>query len=116
MAWRSITTRFPARSRHGLTAWSWPARPSTTARRVRSDTRAESAWSSPSLGGGLYADGTPFAGREHAETYLRDIFALMGINDLELVIAEGLAFGPEACAAGVQGAMDRIEAIPAQTL
>ncbi|MCZ8399007.1 NAD(P)H-dependent oxidoreductase [Achromobacter ruhlandii] len=77
---------------------------------------AESVWSSPSLGGGLYADGTPFAGREHAETYLRDIFALMGINDLELVIAEGLAFGPEACAAGVQGAMDRIEAIPAQTL
>lgn len=62
---------------------------------------------------GVFADGTPYAQREHAERYLRDIFALVGIDDLEVVVAEGLAFGPEASAASVQGALQRIEAIPA---
>jgi len=62
---------------------------------------------------GVFADGTPFAQREHAERYLRDIFSLVGIDDLEVVVAEGLAFGPEASAAAVQGAMSRIDAITA---
>ena len=62
---------------------------------------------------GVYADGAPFAHREHAERYLRDIFALVGIDDLEVVVAEGLAFGPEASAVSVQGAMNSINAIPA---
>jgi FMN-dependent NADH-azoreductase len=64
---------------------------------------------------GVFADGTPFAQREHAERYLRDIFSLIGINDLEVVVAEGLAFGPEASAAALQGAMSRIESIRATT-
>ena len=62
---------------------------------------------------GVFADGTPFAQREHAERYLRDIFSLVGIDDLEVVVAEGLAFGPEASAAAVQRAMSRIDAITA---
>lgn len=62
---------------------------------------------------GVFADGTPFAQREHAERYLRDIFSLVGIDDLEVVVAEGLAFGPDASAAAVQGAMSRIDAMPA---
>jgi FMN-dependent NADH-azoreductase len=62
---------------------------------------------------GVFASGTPFAHREHAERYLRDIFALVGIDALEVVVAEGLAFGPEASAASVQNAMNSIDAIPA---
>ncbi len=62
---------------------------------------------------GVFAEGSPFAQREHAERYLRDIFSLIGINDLEVVVAEGLAFGPDASAAAVRGAMSRIEAISA---
>jgi len=62
---------------------------------------------------GVFANGTPFAQREHAERYLRDIFSLIGIDDLEVIVAEGLAFGPEASAVAVQGAMSRIDAITA---
>lgn len=61
---------------------------------------------------GVFSDGSPLAHREHAERYLRDIFALVGIDDLEVVVAEGLAFGQEASAASVQGAINRIDAIP----
>lgn len=60
---------------------------------------------------GVFADGTPLAPREHAERYLRDIFSHIGIDDLEVVVAEGLAFGPDASAAAVQGAMNRIDAL-----
>lgn len=66
--------------------------------------------------GGVYANGAPFAHREHAERYLRDIFALVGINDLEVVVAEGLAFGPDASAASVQMAMSSIDALPAMAI
>lgn len=65
---------------------------------------------------GVFAEGTPSAHREHAERYLRDIFSLIGIDDLEVIVAEGLAFGPEASAASVQGALRRIQAIPATVL
>ncbi|MBN3080823.1 NAD(P)H-dependent oxidoreductase [Pectobacterium polaris] len=62
---------------------------------------------------GVFADGTPFAQREHAERYLRDIFSLIGINEIDVVVAEGLAFGPEASTAAVEGAMGRIDALSA---
>ncbi|MBN3215066.1 FMN-dependent NADH-azoreductase [Pectobacterium polaris] len=62
---------------------------------------------------GVFADGTPFAQREHAERYLRDIFSLIGINEIDVVVAEGLAFGPEASTAAVEGAMKRIDALSA---
>lgn len=65
---------------------------------------------------GIFSEGTPFAAREHAETYLRDIFSLIGINELEVVIAEGLAFGPDASAAAVQNAMTRIGEMSATAL
>lgn len=48
--------------------------------------------------------------------YLRDIFALVGISDLEVVVAEGLAFGPDASAASVQMAMSSIDALPAMAI
>ena len=61
---------------------------------------------------GIFSEGSPSAHREHAERYLRDIFAFIGINNLEVIVAEGLAYGPEANAAAIQGAMSRISNLP----
>jgi FMN-dependent NADH-azoreductase len=45
--------------------------------------------------GGLYAPGMPFEANDFQEKYLRAIFAFIGIADIEIVRAEGLAFGAE---------------------
>lgn len=45
--------------------------------------------------GGIYSPGAPGASLEHAETYLRGVFAFMGITNPEVIVAEGLAITPE---------------------
>lgn len=45
--------------------------------------------------GGLYGAGSPSAAAEHAETYLRTVLGFIGIKDLEVIVAEGIAQGPE---------------------
>lgn len=45
--------------------------------------------------GGLYAPGMPFEANDFQEKYLRAIFAFIGIPDVEILRAEGLALGPE---------------------
>lgn len=45
--------------------------------------------------GGFYGAGTPAAPFEHAETYLRTVFGFFGVTDLEVIVAEGIATGPE---------------------
>ena len=45
--------------------------------------------------GGFYGPGTPTAAYEHAESYLRTALGFIGITNPEVVIAEGLAVGPE---------------------
>jgi FMN-dependent NADH-azoreductase len=45
--------------------------------------------------GGLYAPGMPFEANDFQERYLRAVFAFMGIGEVEIVRAEGLALGPE---------------------
>jgi FMN-dependent NADH-azoreductase len=40
--------------------------------------------------GGFYTAG-PWVGLEHVETYLRGTFGFIGINDVEFIVAEGLA-------------------------
>jgi FMN-dependent NADH-azoreductase len=45
--------------------------------------------------GGLYAPGMPFEANDFQEKYLRAIFAFIGIEDVEIIRAEGLAFSPE---------------------
>ena len=44
--------------------------------------------------GGFYDAGSPAAGLEHLETYLRGVFGFIGIEP-EFVAADGLAIGPE---------------------
>lgn len=42
--------------------------------------------------GGVYSDGAPM---DFQETYLRAVFAFLGVTDLEFIRAEGIAMGPE---------------------
>jgi len=63
--------------------------------------------------GGFYGPGTPTASFEHAESYLRGVFGFFGITDIEVVVAEGLAVGPEVRHAGIAQAEARIAALAA---
>ena len=47
------------------------------------------------------------------ETYLRTVFGFIGITNLEVIVAEGLAFGPEPRRRAVEAALERIAALPA---
>ncbi|HKX41104.1 MAG TPA: FMN-dependent NADH-azoreductase [Burkholderiaceae bacterium] len=63
--------------------------------------------------GGYYGPGSPAAAFEHAETYLRNVFAFIGIANVDVVAAEGLGAGPDARQAGIAKARATIEALPA---
>ena len=57
--------------------------------------------------GGLYGAGAPAESMEHAETYLRGVFGFIGITDLEVIVAEGLAMGDESRTAAMAAALDK---------
>src|SRR6201981_919231 len=44
--------------------------------------------------GGLYASGMPFEANDFQEKYLRAVFAFIGIPDIAIIRAEGLALSP----------------------
>jgi FMN-dependent NADH-azoreductase len=56
--------------------------------------------------GGMYGEGSSAATMEHAETYLRGVFGFIGITDVEFIIAEGIAYGPEQRQAAHNGALE----------
>ena len=45
--------------------------------------------------GGFYGPGTPAAAYEHQESYLRTVFGFMGVSDITVIHAEGVATGAE---------------------
>jgi FMN-dependent NADH-azoreductase len=45
--------------------------------------------------GGFYGAGTPAAVGEHLETYLRWVFAFIGVTNPEFISADGIQVGPE---------------------
>jgi FMN-dependent NADH-azoreductase len=55
--------------------------------------------------GGHYGSGSPAEPMEHAETYLRGVFGFMGVTDVEFIIAEGIALGPEQRQTALAGAL-----------
>jgi FMN-dependent NADH-azoreductase len=55
--------------------------------------------------GGFYGPGTPAAVGEHVETYLRWVFAFIGVTDLEFISADGIQVGPEHREQAVAGAL-----------
>jgi FMN-dependent NADH-azoreductase len=60
--------------------------------------------------GGLYAPGMPFEANDFQEKYLRAVFAFIGIADVEIVRAEGLAFGADQRQAAIAAALAAIPA------
>ncbi|MCT2559808.1 NAD(P)H-dependent oxidoreductase [Tsuneonella sp. YG55] len=63
--------------------------------------------------GGLYGEGTPQRSIEHAERYLCDALAFIGITEPQFVIAEGLALGDEARAEALAAAHAAVRRIGA---
>ena len=45
--------------------------------------------------GGFYGPETPLAAAEHQESHLRALFGFLAIGDIEIVRAEGIAYGPD---------------------
>ncbi|PIF16733.1 MULTISPECIES: FMN-dependent NADH-azoreductase [unclassified Acidovorax] len=63
--------------------------------------------------GGVYSAGSPAAALEHQESYLIGLLAFLGVTDVTIVRAEGLALGPDAKDAAVARALKEIAAIAA---
>lgn len=61
--------------------------------------------------GGLYGPGTPSQSFEHAESYLRSVFAFLGVQNLEVVLAEGIGLGPEQREKSVTEALQQVAAL-----
>ena len=63
--------------------------------------------------GGSYAPGTPGAFLEHQEAYLRGALGFIGLADVTIVRAEGVAMGPAAREAALSAAQRDILALAA---
>ncbi|MGO9946156.1 MAG: FMN-dependent NADH-azoreductase [Steroidobacteraceae bacterium] len=63
--------------------------------------------------GNVYAAGSPAAAFEHHESYLTGVLSFIGLTDMTIVRAEGLAFGPEAKEAAMLKARANIAAMAA---
>jgi FMN-dependent NADH-azoreductase len=63
--------------------------------------------------GGVYAPGSPAAAVEHHETYLRAVLGFIGLADVTVVRAEGVALSPDARAAAIAKAQVDIAALAA---
>jgi FMN-dependent NADH-azoreductase len=63
--------------------------------------------------GNLYGPGAPAAAFEHAETYLRTVFAFIGVTRLEFVVAEGMHVSPDHRAKGLDSALQVAAALSA---
>lgn len=59
--------------------------------------------------GNVYSAGSPAAPSEHAESHLRAMLAFIGISDIEFVIAEGVALGPEQREAALESALAQVK-------
>jgi FMN-dependent NADH-azoreductase len=63
--------------------------------------------------GGIYTGDSPAAAMEHQESYLKGVLAFIGLTDVTIIRAEGLALGEEAKTASIAGAKAEIQAIAA---
>lgn len=61
--------------------------------------------------GGIYGEGSPQRAIEHAERYLTDVFAFIGVRHIEFVIAEGLKISEGHRAAALESAHDRVRTL-----
>jgi FMN-dependent NADH-azoreductase len=63
--------------------------------------------------GNVYTPGSAAAALEHHESYLVGVLSFIGLTDVSIVRAEGLAFGPEAKEAAMLKARENIAAMAA---
>jgi FMN-dependent NADH-azoreductase len=63
--------------------------------------------------GGIYSPGSPAAALEHHETYLTGVLGFLGIEDVTIVRAEGVAISPELRERALAKARAEISAIAA---
>lgn len=54
--------------------------------------------------GGHYSGASPISAMDHQESYLRTVFAFIGIDDVEFLRAEGLAISPDSKNAAIDEA------------
>ncbi|NKN03059.1 FMN-dependent NADH-azoreductase [Rhizobium leguminosarum] len=59
--------------------------------------------------GGVYAEGSPFASFEHAETLLKSLLSFIGISGPEFIVAEELATGEQARQASIDAALGQAQ-------
>ncbi|WP_369931236.1 FMN-dependent NADH-azoreductase [Xanthomonas sp. NCPPB 2632] len=59
--------------------------------------------------GGVYANGAPAAGLDFQEPYLRTLLGFLGVTDIEVVRAEGIAMGDEHRGQSIDSAMAAID-------
>lgn len=60
--------------------------------------------------GGIYSGG-PLRSHEHDESYLRSVLEFIGITDVQTILIEGMALGPEFAERAVDAAMRRAGAV-----
>jgi FMN-dependent NADH-azoreductase len=63
--------------------------------------------------GGFYGADQPMASFEYLETYLRSVFAFIGVTDPQFIIAEGVSVGPDVRQAALDKALAQTAALKA---
>ncbi|RYG59513.1 MAG: FMN-dependent NADH-azoreductase [Alphaproteobacteria bacterium] len=63
--------------------------------------------------GGIYAEGTPGFALNHQTEYLKAVFGFLGIKDIEVITAQGVAMGDEPKAAAIASAKQAISQLHA---
>ncbi|USI73913.1 FMN-dependent NADH-azoreductase [Sphingomonas morindae] len=62
--------------------------------------------------GGIYSEGAS-AGNDHLSGYLEAVFRTLGLEQINVIRAEGVAYGPEQDRAAMEAAIERIEELTA---
>jgi FMN-dependent NADH-azoreductase len=63
--------------------------------------------------GGVYSEGAMQA-YNFQETYLRMVLGFLGLDDVEVIAVEGVAFGAEAAGKALAGALERVKTLAPQ--
>ncbi len=63
--------------------------------------------------GGIYSAGSPAAIFEHQESYLKAVFSFLGVSDITIVRAEGVAMDPDARSGAITAAKNQAVALAA---
>ena len=61
--------------------------------------------------GGIYSPPSPAAKLDYHETYLRSVFDTLGVNEIDIIRAEGVALGEEYRHKAVESALKAVESL-----